>query len=230
MADHKQGSHRTSFGLFQREQRSLFGEILDWMLTPLLLLWPLSLVLTWFVAQGIASKPYDRALEFNLQALTQFVVVRDGQVQFNLTNQARDLLRADDTDLVYYQVRNARGELVSLTVSAADALADGGVLVVGGESFGRQERELSRNVDFVVATPLLRGLREKYPGCTVDYFGGARTRDLEAASALLDSRFSLFGESGSFSRLPQLSLTFEQKTDAIIVPSFPSGYLLDRVI
>ena len=58
----------TAFGLFQREQRSLFGEILDWMLTPLLLLWPLSLALTWFVAQGIANKPFDRALEFNLQA------------------------------------------------------------------------------------------------------------------------------------------------------------------
>jgi two-component system sensor histidine kinase TctE len=28
--------------IFQREQRSLFGEILDWMLTPLLLLWPVS--------------------------------------------------------------------------------------------------------------------------------------------------------------------------------------------
>jgi hypothetical protein len=26
--------------LFQREQRSLFGEILDWMLTPLMLLLP----------------------------------------------------------------------------------------------------------------------------------------------------------------------------------------------
>ena len=35
---------------FRREQRSLFGEILDWMLTPLLLLWPISLVLTWLVA------------------------------------------------------------------------------------------------------------------------------------------------------------------------------------
>ena len=45
----------TAFGLFQREQRSLFGEILDWMLTPLLLLWPLSLALTWYVAQGIAN-------------------------------------------------------------------------------------------------------------------------------------------------------------------------------
>jgi two-component system sensor histidine kinase TctE len=102
-----------SFGLFQREQRSLFGEILDWMLTPLLLLWPLSLALTWFVAQGIASKPFDRALEFNLQALTQFVANQNGQVSFNLNAQARDLLRADDSDLVYYQVIDPRGRLVS---------------------------------------------------------------------------------------------------------------------
>ncbi len=102
-----------SFGLFQREQRSLFGEILDWMLTPLLLLWPLSLALTWFVAQGIASKPYDRALEFTLQALTQFVVYKDNRPQFNLTTQARDLLRADDTDQVFYQVTDRNGRLVS---------------------------------------------------------------------------------------------------------------------
>ena len=113
MADDKHDKSRISFGLFQREQRSLFGEILDWMLTPLLLLWPLSLALTWFVAQGIASKPFDRALEFNLQALAQFVENQDGQVRFALTPQARDLLRADDSDLVYYQVLDPRGELVS---------------------------------------------------------------------------------------------------------------------
>jgi two-component system, OmpR family, sensor histidine kinase TctE len=109
----KHDKGQMSFGLFQREQRSLFGEILDWMLTPLLLLWPLSLALTWFVAQGIASKPFDRALEFNLQALTQFVVNQNGQVSFTLTPQARDLLRADDSGLVYYQVLDPRGELIS---------------------------------------------------------------------------------------------------------------------
>jgi heptosyltransferase III len=47
--------------------------------------------------------------------------------------------------------------------------------------------------DFVVATPLLRGLRAKHPGCTLDYFGGERTRQLEAASPLVDSRYSVFG-------------------------------------
>ena len=96
--------------LFQRERRSLFGEILDWMLTPLLLLWPISLALTWLVAQNIAGKPFDRALEYNVQALAKLVAVKNNQVQFNLTGPAREILRADDTDLVYYQVRGTRGE------------------------------------------------------------------------------------------------------------------------
>ena len=99
--------------LFKREQRSLFGEILDWMLTPLLLLWPISLVLTWLVAQGIAGKPFDRALEYNVAALAQLVTVSGNRVQFNLPLPARELLRADDNDTMYYQVLGARSEYLS---------------------------------------------------------------------------------------------------------------------
>ena len=98
-----------ALGLFQRERRSLFGEILDWMLTPLLLLWPISLALTWLVAQNIAGKPFDRALEYDVQALAKLVVVKNNQAQFNLTAPAREILRADDTDLVYYQVVGTHG-------------------------------------------------------------------------------------------------------------------------
>ena len=97
----------------QREQRSLFGEILDWMLTPLLLLWPISLALTWLVAQGIANKPFDRALEYNAHALAQLVTVDRGQAQFNLPQPAGELLRADDADSVYFQVTGPRGELLA---------------------------------------------------------------------------------------------------------------------
>ena len=108
------GAHITmALRLFQRERRSLFGEILDWMLTPLLLLWPISLALTWLIAQNIAGKPFDRALEYNVQALAKLVVVKSNQVQFNLTGPAREILRADDTDLVYYQVLGTRGEYLS---------------------------------------------------------------------------------------------------------------------
>lgn len=99
--------------IFQREQRSLFGEILDWMLTPLLLLWPVSLVLTWLVAQGIAGKPFDRALEYNVGALAQLITVNKNHAQFVLPLPARELLRADDADTVYYQVLGANGEFLS---------------------------------------------------------------------------------------------------------------------
>lgn len=99
--------------LFQREQRSLFGEILDWMLTPLLLLWPVSLALTWLVAQSIAGKPFDRALEYNVQAIAQLVTVQGGRAAFNMPQPAREILRADDADLLYYQVVGSHGELLS---------------------------------------------------------------------------------------------------------------------
>src|SRR5688572_14837969 len=99
--------------IFQREQRSLFGEILDWMLTPLLLLWPVSLALTWLVAQNIAGKPFDRALEYNVQALAQLVSVQNQRVAFNLPQPAREILRADDSDLVYYQVLGPHSEFLS---------------------------------------------------------------------------------------------------------------------
>jgi len=99
--------------IFQSEQRSLFGEILDWMLTPLLLLWPISLVLTWLVAQSVAGKPFDRALEYNVGELATLVTVQNRQVVFNLPLPARQLLRADEADTVYYQILGARGEYLS---------------------------------------------------------------------------------------------------------------------
>jgi two-component system sensor histidine kinase TctE len=99
--------------MFKREQRSLFGEILDWMLTPLLLLWPVSLALTWLVAQGLANKPFDRALVYNAQALAQLVSLGpDHQLQFNLPQPARELLRADESDQIFYQVLGPKNELL----------------------------------------------------------------------------------------------------------------------
>jgi len=100
------------------EQRSLFGEILDWMLTPLLLLWPMSVLLTWLVAQGIANPPFDRELGHMAQALAKQVSVKRGpqgqsSAAFTLPAGASDLLRTDETDDIYYQVLGLRGEFLS---------------------------------------------------------------------------------------------------------------------
>jgi len=120
-----------------REQRSLFGEILDWMLTPLLLLWPVSLVLTWLVAQNIADKPFDRALEYNVQALAQLVTISDKRAQFNLPLPARELLRANDSDTVYYQVLGTRGEYLSgereLPLPPKEAVGEPGEVRIRGD-------------------------------------------------------------------------------------------------
>ncbi|RZL97765.1 MAG: sensor histidine kinase [Variovorax sp.] len=110
--------------LFQRAQRSLFGEILDWMLTPLLLLVPVSIGLTWLVAQGIANAPFDRALEYNVQTLARLVLVQDGRLQFLLPQPAREILRGDDADRVYYQVLDAGGALLSGERDVPPPLAD----------------------------------------------------------------------------------------------------------
>jgi two-component system, OmpR family, sensor histidine kinase TctE len=102
-------------------QRSLFGEILDWMLAPLLLIWPISVALTWLVAQGIASRPYDRELGeiargLSLQVATEAPTgrnERNRRKHYALAPEAAALLRADETDTVYYQVLGLRGELLS---------------------------------------------------------------------------------------------------------------------
>ncbi|NBX05779.1 MAG: sensor histidine kinase, partial [Betaproteobacteria bacterium] len=98
--------------IFRREQSSLFAEILDWMLTPILLLWPISLVLTWLVAQGLAAKPFDRALEYNAIALSRLISTEDHKARFQLDQTAHELLRAAESDAVYYQVTGPDGALL----------------------------------------------------------------------------------------------------------------------
>jgi two-component system sensor histidine kinase TctE len=96
----------------EKIQRSLFGEILDWMLAPLLLLWPMSIAITYLVAKSIANQPFDRALEDNVLVLAQQVKEVDGKIVAQMSNPARDILRADDLDNIYFQIKTVRGELV----------------------------------------------------------------------------------------------------------------------
>ena len=98
--------------IFQGRQRSLFGEILDWMLTPFLLLWPITFGLTWLVAEGIAKVPFDRGLVQNANVLAQLVKSDANQVSFHLPPTSALFLRADDTDKVYFQVLGGSSELL----------------------------------------------------------------------------------------------------------------------
>jgi two-component system sensor histidine kinase TctE len=90
------------------------------MLAPLLLLWPMSVAVTWLVAQTIANRPYDRelgdvALAVARQAAQQ--VAPNGRaaaaVRGELERTAAGMLRADDEDQLYFQVLGRRGEFVA---------------------------------------------------------------------------------------------------------------------
>jgi two-component system, OmpR family, sensor histidine kinase TctE len=93
--------------------RSLFGEILDWMLAPLLLLWPMSIAVTYLVAKTIANGPFDRGLETDAYVLARQIHPVNGVATLTLPDAARDFLSGDNVDKVFYQVIGTRGELVA---------------------------------------------------------------------------------------------------------------------
>jgi two-component system sensor histidine kinase TctE len=93
-------------------ERSLFGEILDWMLAPLLFVWPLSIAFTHYFANNVANYPYDQALREHVSAIARQIKLVDGKPVLSLPASARALLRADETDNVYFHVI-ARGKMLA---------------------------------------------------------------------------------------------------------------------
>ncbi|UCE31178.1 MAG: sensor histidine kinase N-terminal domain-containing protein, partial [Burkholderiales bacterium] len=92
------------------EPHSLFGEILDIMLAPLLLVWPLSVAITFVVARSLADGPFDRLLEDRAAVLARQVAVAPNEIRVPLAPAATELLHADDEDKVVYQVMGPGGE------------------------------------------------------------------------------------------------------------------------
>jgi two-component system, OmpR family, sensor histidine kinase TctE len=93
-------------------QRSLFGEILDWILVPLLLLWPVSIAVTYVVAKSIANQPFDHALDDNVTVLAQQVKEVNGKTVIKIPGSAREFLRADEIDSVYFEISGPHGEYI----------------------------------------------------------------------------------------------------------------------
>lgn len=85
--------------------RSLFGEILRWMLAPLVLLWPVSFAVTYLVAQATASAPFDHALGHHAYALARQIEAPQGRAALHLSPAMRDWLLHDPEDTRLFQVR-----------------------------------------------------------------------------------------------------------------------------
>jgi two-component system sensor histidine kinase TctE len=86
---------------------SLFGEILDWMLAPLLL-WPMSIAVTYLVAKTIANGPFDRALETNAYVLAQQMHPVNGVAERRCRSGARLPARRRRRQRLFPGARHAR--------------------------------------------------------------------------------------------------------------------------
>ena len=94
-------------------QRSLFGEILDWMLAPLLFVWPISIAVTHYFAVSVANFPYDQNLREQVMAISRQIKFVDSKPQINLSGSARALLHSDEIDSVYFHVLAPNGTLIA---------------------------------------------------------------------------------------------------------------------
>ena len=160
-----------------RGQPSLFGEILDWMLAPLLVVWPVSVAVIWALAYSIASGPYDRALQTNVMALANQIGFANGRVSVNLPTAASAILRYDETDEIFFQVRGPRNEVLA---------GDKGMPPVD-----RDEFTAPRTVYF--ADEIVRG-REIRAAYTFLEFTGAAGPVLVQVGETLDKRTKLANE------------------------------------
>ena len=83
------------------------------MLAPLLFVWPLSIAFTHYFANNVANFPYDQALREHVAAISRQVKLVNGKPLLSLPASARALLRADETDSVYFHVLTADGKLLA---------------------------------------------------------------------------------------------------------------------
>jgi len=112
-------SSRPEAGRFRRgtqhqgETRSLFGEILDWMLAPLLLMWPLSIGFTFIVARSLADVPFDRALIDHANVFVRQIQIVDNRSVVRNPRGLRDLLGRGTEDTLFFQISKADGALLA---------------------------------------------------------------------------------------------------------------------
>lgn len=92
---------------------SLWRKLLAWLLVPLLLLWAVGTVVSYFRATNFANVAYDRALFESTRSLAKQVRLVDGIVVVELPRAAWDMLLFDETDKVYHKVTDTGGKVVA---------------------------------------------------------------------------------------------------------------------
>ncbi len=96
-----------------RRLGSLRGQLLRWLIVPLVALVALNAVSLYRDALDAADIAYDRSLLASTRALAERVSVRDGKVVADVPYVALDSFETDTLGRIYYRVGGLKGETVS---------------------------------------------------------------------------------------------------------------------
>lgn len=92
---------------------TLLGKILIWMFGPLLLLWTIGIVITYFIAQNIANAPYDRTLSDHLRVLQHEMEQQRISHGVALSPTILTIFQSEDEQSTRWEIRNANGRSIA---------------------------------------------------------------------------------------------------------------------
>jgi two-component system sensor histidine kinase TctE len=94
-----------------KARRSLFADVLDWMLVPLLIVWPLGVGATYIISVGLADSALDQALVARLRTFTVHVswFAERGDVSIDINPETL----FPNASALHYRVQDAHGNVLA---------------------------------------------------------------------------------------------------------------------
>ncbi len=138
----------------QKKRTTLFAKILEWMLVPLLVIWPASIGIAHLKGVALANESFDRTLASDARALAEQIVWTPDKSQYKLLADLRTILSDDETMRVSFRIDDSKGQFLmgdaQVPAVRVDAFSEPGVVTFrNGELRGKPVRiaMLIRNVD-----------------------------------------------------------------------------------
>lgn len=137
---------------------SLRGHLINWLLTPLFILWLFSTIAGYVATLTYANKPYDMVLLQRAQAVGAQLGLNAGKERLNLDLKLPDGQSPASPDKVFYTVSDANGKKLAGNANLSRPISYRGGKI--GPLFSNSERngEKTRNVSLVFYNPDTRKL------------------------------------------------------------------------
>lgn len=97
------------------KRKSLLGQIMMWVLIPLVILWPISFLISAHMGRNIANVPFDQTLKNSVQNLSQ--QLQSSFAERSLSAWGLSIPYSDEHDQVYYQIMSLGAETLVGTTS-----------------------------------------------------------------------------------------------------------------